>query len=191
MTRLRRRDSRRSMFFWAPIAAVLTAGAFLYYDFHKPQNEIPRAAAQYLNALSGGNLPAAYALLSHASQAHCSFEEFRSGREDTPWTWSGVKLARLEPAAAVVNYRLLVKGQPAKDDFLLFLLEDGRWVRPYNWNLLQRAEDAFARDDPDMALILSQEAVKKLIHLDNSGFHINNDRYRHLSSTEGQQLFRH
>jgi hypothetical protein len=68
-------------------------------------------------------------------------------------------LTRLEHEAAVVKYRLLVKGQPAKEDFLIFLLEDGRWVRPYNWNLLQRVEDAFARDDPDMALILAQEAV--------------------------------
>ena len=159
LTRLRRRDSRRSIFFWGPIAAVVTAGGFLYYDYHRPQDAIPRAAAQYLKALSEGNLPAAYALLSRASQTHCTLDEFRSGREDTPWTWSDIKLARLEDEAAVVKYRLLVKGQPAKDDFLIFLLEDGRWVRPYNWNLLQRAEYAFARNDPDMALILSQEAV--------------------------------
>lgn len=86
-------------------------------------------------------------------------DEFRLGREDTPWTWSGIRLARLESEAAVVKYRLNVAGKPPADDFLIFLLEDGRWVRPYNWNLLQRAEDAFARNDPDMALILSQEAV--------------------------------
>ncbi|MCX5797175.1 MAG: zinc ribbon domain-containing protein [Elusimicrobia bacterium] len=159
LSRLRRRDSRHSMFFWAPIAAVLTAGAFLYYDYHKPQSAIPRAATQYLNALSGGDLPGAYALLSHASQVHCTLDEFRAGREDAPWTWSDIKLARLEPEAAVVKYRLLVKGRPAKDDFLIFLIEDGRWVRPYNWNLLQRAEEAFTRSDPDMALILAQAAV--------------------------------
>jgi len=154
------RDFHRSLlFFWGPLAAVLAAGAYFYCDFHRPQNEIPRAAAQYLNALSAGDLPAAYALLSHASQAHCTLDEFRAGRENLPWTWSSIRLARLEDEAAVVRYRLLVKGRPAQDDFLIFLREDGRWVRPYNWNLLQRAEEAFVRDDPDMALILAQEAV--------------------------------
>ena len=159
MTRLRLRDARQSMFFWVPITALCTAAAFLYYDYQKPQSAIPRAAAQYLNALSRGNVPAAYALLSRDSQAHCTMDEFRLGREDTPWTWAGIRLARLESEAAVVKYRLNVAGKPPADDFLIFLLEDGRWVRPYNWNLLQRAEDAFARNDPDMALILSQEAV--------------------------------
>jgi hypothetical protein len=147
------------MLFWGPIVAVCTAGAFLYYDYNQPQNEIPRVAAQYLNALSGGDLPAAYALLSRGSQDHCSLDEFRSGRENTPWSWSGIRLARLEAAAAVVKYRLLVQGQPGKDDFLVFLREDGRWVRPYNWNLLQKAEDSFTRNDPDLALIFAQEAV--------------------------------
>ncbi len=159
LTRLHRRDTHRSMFFWGPIAATCTAAAFLYYDYQKPQSAIPRAATQYLNALSADNLPAAYALLSHDSQAHCTLDEFRSGREATPWTWSAIKLARLEPRAAVIKYRLQVSNKPPVEDILIFLLEDGRWVRPYNWNLLQRAEDSFTRNDPDMALILAQEAV--------------------------------
>jgi len=159
LSRLRRRDVRHSIFFWGPVTALLTAAWFFYYDFHRPQNEVPRMAARYLDALSRGNFPDAYALLSHEAQAHCTIDEFRAWREDTPWTWSDIRLARLEPAAAVVKYRLLIQGQSPKEDFLTFLREDGRWVRPYNWNLLRRAEESFSRNDPDMALILAQEAV--------------------------------
>ncbi|MDD5627605.1 MAG: zinc ribbon domain-containing protein [Elusimicrobia bacterium] len=159
LSRLRRRDSRFSMIFWAPIAAVFAAAGFLYYDYQKPQSAIPRAAAQYLDALSRGDVAGAYALLSNASRIRCTLDEFRAGREETPWTWSDISLARLEPEAAVVKYRLQVKGQPAKDDYLIFLREDRSWVRPYNWNLLQRAEEAFIRSDPDMALIMAQAAV--------------------------------
>jgi hypothetical protein len=160
LSRLRRRDTRRSMFFWGPVTAVLTAGWFFYYDYQRPMNAVPRVAARYLDALSSGDIQGAYALLSLEARAHCSIDEFRAWREDTPWTWSDLRLARLEPEASVVRYTLQVKGQPPKEDFLIFLREEGRWVRPYNWNLLQRAEESFARNDPDMALILSQEAVR-------------------------------
>ncbi|MBI5241518.1 MAG: zinc ribbon domain-containing protein [Elusimicrobia bacterium] len=160
LSRLRRRDARRSMLFWGPVTALLTALWFFYYDYQRPMNALPRAAARYLGALSSGNIQGAYDMLSLEARAHCSLDEFRSWREDTPWTWSDIRLARLEPEAAVVRYTLKIQGQAPKDDFLIFLREEGDWVRPYNWNLLQRAEESFSRNDPDMALILAQEAVR-------------------------------
>ncbi len=160
LSRLRRRDARHSLYFWGPVTALLTAVGFFYHDHQRPMNAVPRVAARYLDSLSSGDTRGAYALLSLKARAHCNLDEFRSWREETPWTWSDLRLARLEPEAAVVRYTLKVKGQPPKEDFLIFLREEGRWVRPYNWNLLQRAEESFTRNDPDMALILAQEAVR-------------------------------
>jgi len=160
LTHLRRRDSWQKLYFWMPLFLIAGAAAYLYYDYYKPTKAIPRATAKYLDALSHLDFPTAYGLLSQKAQAHCTLEEFRNLREPKTWTWSDVQIVRLEPEAAVVKYRLSVENQPPTDDFIIFLLENGQWVRPYNWNLLHRAEDAFSRNDPDMALILAQEAVR-------------------------------
>jgi len=159
-SRLRRRDALQKLRFWLPILAVAAVGYLAYYDYNKPEKAIPRAAAQYLGALNHLDFPGAYALLSQEARAHCSLEEFRALSDETPWTWSDVQIVRLEPEAAVVKYRLISNGQPPSDDFLILLREDGKWMRPYNWNLLQKIEDAFARKDPDMALLLAQAAVR-------------------------------
>jgi hypothetical protein len=159
-TRIRRRDNINKMYFWAPLVIAAAAAYYFYYDYHKPAKEIPRAAAEYLDTLSRQDFEGAYALLSDESRAHCTLEEFRAFREDTPWTWSDAQLINLEPDAAIVKYRLMVKGKPPSDDYLMFLRQDGQWVRPYNWNLLRRAEDAFDTNNPDMALLLAQEAVR-------------------------------
>ena len=160
MTRLRRRDRGQNMRFWLPLVLAAAAAVLIYANHHRPEKELPRAAAQYLDALSRQDFAGAYAMLSKAARTYCTLEEFTNLREATAWTWSDPRIARLEPEAAVVQYRLAVAGRPPGDDFLIFLREDGRWVRPFNWNLLQRAETAFERNDPDMALILSQEAVR-------------------------------
>ena len=160
LTRLRRRYARQNFLIWGPLVALLTAAGFLYYDYHLPQNELPRLAARYLDALNRQDPAAAYALLSPEAKNHCTFEEFKAGRETSGWTWSDLKLTRLEPEAAVLKYRLTVAGQAPRDDALMFVRADGGWTRPYDWNLLQRAESALDHNDPDMALLMAQEAVR-------------------------------
>jgi hypothetical protein len=157
---LRRRDRRQEVRFWLPLLALAAVAGLIYADYHRPSKEVLRAAGQYLDALSRQDLPAAYGLLTSASQTHCAQAEFRTGREGTSWTWSDAKIVRLEPDAATVKYRLQVLGRPPSEDYLILMREDGRWLRPYNWVILQRAQDALDRSDADMALLLAQEAAR-------------------------------
>lgn len=159
-SRLRKQDTWQNLLVGIPILLLLAGvGAFLY-DHYRPRKALPRLAAQYLDSLSRQDISGAYALLSRESRAHCTQEEFQALRDRTPWTWSDIEITRLEDDAAVVKYRLNIAGKAPSDDFLTFLREGDAWVRPFNWNLLQRAEQAFARNDPDMALLLAQAAVR-------------------------------
>jgi hypothetical protein len=126
----------------------------------RPENAVVRAAQQYLAALGRGDFETAYAMLSRDSQASCSLEDFKRLRAKTPWVWGNVAVARMEPDAVLVSYDLQLTGEPAEKDYLFFALEDGRWVRPYNWNLMQRIENDFDRNAPDQALLEAEVAVK-------------------------------
>ncbi len=50
-------------------------------------------------------------------------------------------------------------GQPPQLEYLWFTQENEQWVRPYNWTQLRNAEAALNHNDPDLAVIQSQEAV--------------------------------
>lgn len=120
----------------------------------------PRAAQMYLSSLARGDVAGAYDLLTKDARANCSLEEFRLLRDATPWTWSGIRAARVEEGAVLVEYVLKVDGKAAETDYLQFVREDGKWLRPYNWNLLKMIEADFDRNDPDAALVKAQFAVK-------------------------------
>lgn len=126
----------------------------------RPETLVPRLAAQYLEALRRNDAAKAYSMLSRSAQAGCTLEEFLRLRDTAPWSWSGLALARVEPEAVLVQYDLILEGRPPERDYLLFALEDGRWVRPYNWSLLKKIEGAFDRNDPDTALVEAQRAVR-------------------------------
>lgn len=157
---LRRRDRRQNLYFLLALLALAAGGGAVYLDRHDPAREALAVAGQYLDALSRQDLPAAYALLTTAAQAHCPEADFRTGREGAAWTWSDAKIVRLESEAATIKYLLRVPGQPPREDFLAFQREGGRWRRPHNGQMLQKAQDALDRSNPDLALILAQEAAR-------------------------------
>jgi hypothetical protein len=110
--------------------------------------------------LSRGDYAGAYQLLSPGAKASCTLEDFRRMRDSTPWSWSELIPLKVEADSVLLEYALSVSGRPAEKDYLFFTLEGGQWVRPYNWHLIQRIEQAFERNDPDMALIHAHEAVR-------------------------------
>ncbi len=159
-SRLRQKDRRQTWLFVLPLLALAAVAGTLYHNSHTPEKMLRQAAAQYLDALQRQDFQAAYELLSQESKSQCSLEEFQAQRQAPPWSWSDVQVLRLEPANALVQYRLAIPGQAPSEDFLFFAQEGGRWVRPYNWTLLKKAEAAFDQNTPELALILSQAATR-------------------------------
>lgn len=143
-------------------AVLLAAGAFIVTTLHSgsPSVVVPQLAERYLNALSSGDYATAYSMLTDAARVNCSLDEFRLLRDTTPWTWSNLSAAQVEPGAVVLGYDLSVKGRPTVRDSIVFVDDHGRWARPYDWPALLRAEQAFDLRDPDLALTRAQEAVQ-------------------------------
>ncbi|MFA6002511.1 MAG: zinc ribbon domain-containing protein [Elusimicrobiota bacterium] len=160
MIKLRRRDARQALLFWLPVLGVVLLLGSMYLDQNRAERAAPRAAVRYLTALRQNDLAGAYAMFSREAKAHCAFEEFRALRDDTPWTWDHLSVARSEPGAVTLKYQLRINGADPVEDYIVFIHENGAWVRPFNWNLLQKTEDALDRNDPDMALLLAQAAVR-------------------------------
>lgn len=142
------------------LTALAALGLYRWSLYTRPEAAVPRLAAEYLQALQSGDFNRAYNMFSTAAKGHCPQSDFTAARGLTAWTWSDIKAARIEPDAAVVSYTLSVEGKEPQEDFLPFVREDGDWVRPYNWTLLQKAESALSRNDADMALLFSQAAVE-------------------------------
>lgn len=148
-----------AILFLALLAVVLGFALFQRFFASKPQLVVPRLAEQYLNALSQNDFMTAYAMLSPQAQAQSSIDEFRQLRDTTPWTWSNIEIKTTEPDAMLVQYDLALQGRPPQKDYLLFVKQGERWVRPYTWGLVRKAELAFDRGDADMAALVSQAAT--------------------------------
>ncbi|MBI3553820.1 MAG: hypothetical protein HY077_15100 [Elusimicrobia bacterium] len=125
-----------------------------------PKDAAPRLAKRYLSALSITDYASAYYLLSLAAQARCTMDEFRKMRGPGVWTWGNLQVVAAEPDAAEVSYDWSAPDKPQQTVYMFFVRENDRWVVPYNLNLLKRVEDAMRENDPDLALLESQEAVR-------------------------------
>ena len=136
---------------------VLIAAGFQYLRLNDPKRTALLAAEEYLASISLQNGPAAYALLSSQAKANCGLEEFKSllnapGQALGHFAVDPSKIL-LSKTAARVPY--------GKSNASLFLIrEGGRWAVPFNRNLLGKAQEALRRGDADMALLLSQSAIR-------------------------------
>jgi hypothetical protein len=144
------------------VGVAIVAGLIFLWQrqAQQPAVAVPRLARHYLSALSVTDYASAYYLLSVAAQARCSMDEFRELRGPGEWKWSDLRLERIERDAAEVSYRWSSAGQEAQTVHLFFLRENDRWVVPFNLGLLKKVEDAMRSNDPDLALLESQEAVR-------------------------------
>jgi hypothetical protein len=160
LTRLRRRDRVKNAGLLLALAILFSIGVRFWAQFQSPESVAPRQAAKYLDALRNAEIDTAYQMLSEEAQKHVTRDEFADLRDTTPWSWSDLQVVRAETDAVVLKYTLQPMGQQARQDILQFTLENGEWVRPYNWSLLKKAENALERNDADLALLLSKAAVE-------------------------------
>lgn len=142
------------------IAAAAGAGIYRYYAYFKPENAIPRAVEAYLTALSRWDAGEAYALLSSPTRANCTLEEFQALQEATSWTWSDASIVKRAGQTALVRYTRLAEGRAPRQERLFLTLEAGAWRVAFNNNLLRDSETALSLDDPDIAIMRAQAAVR-------------------------------
>lgn len=145
----------------AALAGMAAAGAGIWhwYESRKPEVLVPRLAATYLDALKARNFEAAYAMFSDAARKNASLEEFKASRADVEWSWGNLEIKHIEPAAILLRYDLNVQGSQSRVDHLLFVKENDKWVRPYNWTLMKKVEEAFDKGNADLGLLLAQTAA--------------------------------
>ncbi len=153
---------------WTPLinAVAIIAGvalaafaAWRWQLSQRPEVQVPRLAAQYLDALRAQNYEAAYAMFSSEARRSCTLDEFRAIRDTTTWSWSGLRIEHQEPGAILFAYDLQTPGSPDRTDHVLFTQEGDRWTRPYNWVLMRKVEESFDRGDADRVLLLAQAAA--------------------------------
>ncbi|OGS41085.1 MAG: hypothetical protein A2506_01195 [Elusimicrobia bacterium RIFOXYD12_FULL_66_9] len=151
---------RQALNVLAAIVGVTGAAYGVWYlrESRRPEVMVPKLAAEYLDALRAHDYTRAYGMFSATAQKYCTEAEFRASRDETSWTWSGLRLVHQEPGAVLLAYDLQAAGSPPRTDHLLFTLEGDRWTRPYNWTLMRAVEAAFEKGDPEKGLILAQAA---------------------------------
>lgn len=159
MTRLRRRDSFQNSMILLAGAVAFAVCLVIVSKLMNPGTMASRDAEKYLEALRQGRFPAAYQMTSELSKKHCTMEEFATLRDLTPWSWRDMKVVTQEPDFVTLKYTILVQGKEPREDYISMQREDGLWVRPYNWSLLKRSEDAMEKNDPDLARLLASAAV--------------------------------
>lgn len=139
--------------------AAMCAGIWYWYEGRKPEVLVPRLAARYLNALRANDYETAYSHFSESARKNTTLEEFKASRDATAWSWANLELKHREAGAILLRYDLAVQGSPSRSDHILFVKEGGRWVRPYNWTLMRKVEDAFEKGNPDVGLLIAQTAA--------------------------------
>lgn len=160
LTRLRARTPS-----WTSLALpllFLVAGAVvLSRKLHRdsrPEVTSLKAAGRYLEALKRYDFETAYALLTQGSKEACGLEDFKRIRPSDPWNFHSLRLVSVQGDRATFSYALETQGRPPKQESLALLREGERWLRPFLWPLLDKAEDALSRKDSGTALLLAKAA---------------------------------
>ena len=142
------------------LGAILSLLTFWYWtEYRQPSVQVKKTATHYLESLRTGNWESAYQLFTDTAKKNCSLKEFIASRDDVAWTWSNLEIIYSDSSAIVLSYDLGVKGSPPRPDYLLFVLEKYRWLRPFNSVLVRKAEQAFAAGNSELALDLTKAAA--------------------------------
>lgn len=141
------------------VAGGSVFGVWYWNENRKPEVVVPRVAARYLELLRKRDFDGAYAMFSAGSRKYCTVDEFKQSRDTTTWTWSDLRIEHKEPGAFLLSYELAPEGAEKRTDRVLFVEEEGKWVRPYSWVLMRKVEDAFDKGNADMGLVLAQAAA--------------------------------
>jgi tetratricopeptide (TPR) repeat protein len=127
-----------------------------------PKYHLLLRVKRYLNELSRGNYAKAYETLSTNSKSSCTLEEYIKFNKDyyanaPSWEFRKPKIFLLEKNAALIKYELKEGTSPWKEDYISFVKEHGKWVRPYVFNLFEPIEQTIEKQDYAHALYLAQK----------------------------------
>ncbi|PIS47194.1 MAG: hypothetical protein COT17_04695 [Elusimicrobia bacterium CG08_land_8_20_14_0_20_51_18] len=141
---------------------ILLFLAWLFLTPYMPRLRLVLAAKNYLGALNGKDYKTAYDLLSANSKASCPFTDFLKYNERyysrmPGWEFKDLEIHSISSSGAVVRYRLKEGKGEWKENFLSFVLENGKWTRPYIWHLFTQIDESIAAGDFTRALFLSQK----------------------------------
>lgn len=150
-----------------PVITVLLTGVLLGILYMIVAPSLPKlrlvmTAKSYLSYISEGNFAKAYGLLSSNSKAACSLDEYVKNSNDyyskaPSWQFKDVQVFAMTNNSAMIRYKLKEEGGEWKDDYISFVREHNRWMRPYIWILFQPIDDAIKRRDFPQALFLAQK----------------------------------
>lgn len=119
-------------------------------------------AKKYLSALRDGEYDKAYEFLSQNSKAIISFSNYVKTLENYysnvgKWNFKDIEIYYFDKNQSIIKYRL-IENNIEKDDYLNFIMEYGKWKRPFVFNLFEEIDDAFLKKDFPRALFLAQRA---------------------------------
>ncbi|MFH1619256.1 MAG: hypothetical protein ABIG11_05060 [bacterium] len=156
------RRLRLNAFAVAGIIGAVAAAVWFTVAPAIPRLYLTMTARKYLRQHSAGNYEGTYWMLSKAARSFTNPDEYirfnreyYSGRQ--AWQFKNIKPLLVEKDAALITYQLKEGTAPWTNDYLSFTREDGTWVRPYIFNLVEMIEEAGAVGDFPQALFLSQK----------------------------------
>ena len=147
------------------LAGLLALFCFFLYLLavpYIPRFSLKMAANSYLKRLSTGRYEEAYAMLSTNSKSACSMKSFVEYNQQyygkvPSWKFSGVEIFAIEPDAAMMRYQLKEGTGSWHTDYISFVKEHNKWMRPYIWMLFDPIDTAITRQDYPQALFLAQK----------------------------------
>ena len=146
----------------AGLLAVLAFFLYLIAAPHIPKFSLEMAANSYLKRLSTGRYEEAYDLLSTNSKSACSLKNYveysiQHYGKIPSWGFRNVEVFVMEPDAAMVRYQLREGTGTWRTDYISFVKEHNKWMRPYIWMLFEPIDTAIAKQDYPQALFLAQK----------------------------------
>lgn len=144
------------------LAILLVIMLYFLISPHIPKYHLLFNVKRYLNELSSGKYEKAYEMLSTNSKSSINLEEYIKFNKEyysnaPSWEFRKPKIFLLEKNAALIKYELKEGTSPWKEDYISFVKEHGKWVRPYVFNLFEPIEQAIEKQDYAHALFLAQK----------------------------------
>ncbi|MEW5950634.1 MAG: zinc ribbon domain-containing protein [Elusimicrobiota bacterium] len=145
------------------VALAVFSIAWLAVSPSIPKIKLVITAKNYLNALKEKNYSQAYSYLSNNSKFTCSFTDYVKYNDayysslKNGWEFKDVSVFKMENEAALVKYSLKEGTGPWREDYISFVKEHDKWVRPYIWHLFSPIDEAISKGDFSQALFLAQK----------------------------------
>lgn len=144
------------------LAILLVVMVYFLISPQIPRYHLLMGVKRYLNELSKGNYAKAYEMLSTNSKSSITLEDYIKFNKDyyayaPSWEFRKLKIFLIEKNAALLKYELKEGTSPWKEDYISFVKEHGKWVRPYVFNLFEPIEQAIEKQDYAHALFLAQK----------------------------------